>query len=71
MKQEYLLSKANKYDRSEANIKVINRIPSSADQIERETAKLFNTKLSVFLGYAFPLICPVVWVCILLAIFSS
>ena len=38
-------------------MKIINRIPTASDQIERETAKLFNTKLSVFLGYAFPLIC--------------
>jgi len=71
MKQEYLLSKANKYDRSEANIKVINRIPTPSDMIDKETDKLFNTKLSVFLGYSFPLICCVGWILILLAIFSS
>jgi len=42
-------------------IKLINKLPSSADQIERETAKLFNSKLSVFLGYAFPVICCIGW----------
>ena len=52
-------------------IKIINRIPSPSDQIERETAKLFNTKLNNFLGYAFPLICCLGWVCILGAILSS
>ena len=52
-------------------IKIINKLPSSADQIDKETAKLFNSKLSVFLGYAFPLICCIGWVCILGAILFS
>jgi len=51
-------------------MKIINKLPSSADQIDKETAKLFNSKLSVFLGYAFPLLCGLGWLCILLAIFS-
>ena len=52
-------------------MKIINRIPSSADMIDKEVDKLFNTKLSVFLGYAFPLLCGLGWILILLAIFSS
>jgi len=52
-------------------IKIINRIPTPADQIDKETAKLFNPKLNKFLGYAFPLICGIGWLLILLAIFSS
>jgi len=52
-------------------IKVINRIPTASQTIERETAKLFNSKLSVFLGYAFPLLCGLGWLLILFAIFSS
>jgi len=52
-------------------IKIINRIPTASDQIDKETAKLFNSKLSVFLGYAFPVICGIGWLLILLAIFSS
>jgi hypothetical protein len=49
-------------------IKIINRIPSPADQIDKEVDKLFNTKLSVFLGYAFPCICFVGWAAILCSI---
>jgi len=49
-------------------IKVINRIPTSSDMIERDTAKLFNTKLNNFLGYAFPLLCGLGWVLIVWAI---
>jgi len=52
-------------------MKIINRIPTASDQIDKEVDKLFNTKLSVFLGYAFPLLCGLGWLCILLAIFSS
>ena len=52
-------------------IKVINKLPTASDQIAKETAKLFNSKLSVFLGYSFPLICCIGWLLILLAIFSS
>ena len=52
-------------------MKIINRIPSPADQIERETDKLFNSKLSVFLGYAFPVICCIGWGLILYAILFS
>jgi len=52
-------------------MKLTNKLPSSTDMIDKETAKLFNSKLSVFLGYAFPLFCGIGWVCILLAIFSS
>jgi len=52
-------------------MKIINRIPSPADQIDKEVNKLFNSKLSVFLGYAFPLLCGLGWLLILFAIFSS
>jgi hypothetical protein len=52
-------------------MKLINKLPTPADQIDKEVDKLFNTKLSVFLGYAFPLICCVGWVCILGAILFS
>jgi hypothetical protein len=52
-------------------IKIINRIPSPSDMIESNTDKLFNTKLQTFLGYAFPFICGIGWLLILLAIFSS
>lgn len=52
-------------------IKIINRIPTPADQIDKEVAKLFNPKLNKFLGFAFPLICCIGWILILLAIFSS
>jgi hypothetical protein len=52
-------------------IKIINKLPTPADQIERETAKLFNTKLNNFLGYSFPLICCLGWVAILGAILFS
>ena len=52
-------------------IKVINRIPSPADQIDKELDKLFNTKLNSVLGYAFPLLCGLGWVCILGAILFS
>ena len=65
----YLFNTSKSIDMKQ--IKVINRIPTPADQIERETAKLFNTKLNNFLGYAFPLLCGLGWLCILLAIFSS
>jgi len=51
-------------------MKLINKLPSSADMIDKEVAKLFNSKLSVFLGYSFPLLCGIAWLCILLAIFS-
>ena len=52
-------------------MKLINKLPTPADQIDKEVAKLFNSKLSVFLGYAFPLLCGLGWLLILLAIFSS
>jgi len=52
-------------------IKLINKLPSSADMIDKEVDKLFNTKLSVFLGYSFPLLCGLGWILILFAIFSS
>ena len=52
-------------------IKVINRIPTASDQIDKEVDKLFNTKLNNFLGYSFPLLCGLGWLLILLAIFSS
>jgi hypothetical protein len=49
-------------------IKLINKLPSSADQIERETAKLFTPapleKLVPFILLGF-------WIAILFAIFSS
>jgi hypothetical protein len=52
-------------------IKIINRIPSSADMIDKEVDKLFNPKLNNFLGYAFPLICCTGWGLILYAILFS
>jgi len=52
-------------------MKIINKIPSSTDMLDKEVDKLFNTKLNKFLGYAFPLFCGIAWLCILLAIFSS
>ena len=52
-------------------MKIINRIPTPSDQIDKEVAKLFNPKLNKFLAYAFPLICASGWLLILLAIFSS
>jgi hypothetical protein len=52
-------------------IKVINRIPTPSEQIDKDVDKLFNTKLQTFLGYAFPFICGIGWLLILLAIFSS
>jgi len=52
-------------------IKVINKLPTASDQIDKEVDKLFNSKLNNFLGYAFPLFCGIAWLCILLAIFSS
>jgi hypothetical protein len=52
-------------------IKVINRIPTASDQIDKELDKLFNPKLNNFLGYAFPLICCIGWLLILLAILFS
>jgi len=52
-------------------MKIINKLPTASDQIDKEVDKLFNTKLSVFLGYAFPLFCGLGWILILLAIFSS
>jgi hypothetical protein len=49
-------------------IKVINRIPSSADQIERETAKLFTpAPLEKFV----PFILLGFWGLLLFSIFSS
>ena len=52
-------------------MKIINRIPKPADQIDKEVDKLFNTKLNKFLGYAFPLICCMGWGLILYAILFS
>jgi hypothetical protein len=52
-------------------MKIINKLPTPADQIERETAKLFNTNLNKFLGYAFPVICCIGWCLILYAILFS
>jgi len=52
-------------------MKIINKLPSPADQIDKEVDKLFNTKLNNFLGYAFSLICCLGWVCILGAILFS
>ena len=52
-------------------MKIINKLPTASDQIDKEVDKLFNSKLSVFLGYAFPLLCGLGWILILLAIFSS
>jgi len=49
-------------------IKVINRIPTASDQIERETAKLFKpAPLEKFV----PFILLGLWIAILFAIFSS
>jgi len=52
-------------------MKIINRIPTASQTIDKEVDKLFNSKLSVFLGYAFPLLCGLGWILILFAIFSS
>jgi hypothetical protein len=52
-------------------MKLINKLPTASDQIDKETAKLFNSKLSVFLGYAFPVICCIGWGLILYAILFS
>jgi hypothetical protein len=52
-------------------MKIINRIPTAADQIDKEVDKLFNPKLNKFLGFAFPLICCIGWVCILGAVLFS
>ena len=52
-------------------IKIINKLPSPSEQIDKDVDKLFNTKLQTFLGYAFPFICGIGWLLILLAIFSS
>jgi hypothetical protein len=52
-------------------MKIINKLPNSSDMIDKEVDKLFNSKLSVFLGYAFPLFCCIGWLLILFAIFSS
>jgi hypothetical protein len=51
-------------------MKIINKLPTASQTIDKEVDKLFNSKLSVFLGYAFPLFCGIAWLCILLAIFS-
>jgi len=49
-------------------MKLINKLPSSADQIERETAKLFTpAPLEKFV----PFILLGFWIAILFAIFSS
>jgi hypothetical protein len=50
-------------------IKVINRIPTPADQIEREANKLFTPPN--ILDKAMPIILLFAWVGILFAIFSS
>ena len=49
-------------------IKVINRIPTASDQIERETAKLFTPAPLQKLA---PFILLGLWIAILFAIFSS
>ena len=69
MKQEYLLSKANKYDRSEANIKVINRIPTPSDMIANQVLK--PTAFDKFTTYFMPVFCGVMWGLILYAILFS
>jgi len=49
-------------------MKIINKLPSSADQIEREMAKLFTpAPLEKFV----PFILLGFWIAILFAIFSS
>jgi len=49
-------------------MKIINKLPSSADQIDKETAKLFTpAPLEKFV----PIILLGFWMAILLAIFSS
>jgi len=47
-------------------IKIINRIPTASDQIDKETAKLFNPKLNKFLSLSFVCICASGWLLILL-----
>ena len=56
------------YDKDDYQIKVINRIPTPADQIDKEVAKLFTqAPLEKFV----PFILLGFWILILLAIFSS
>jgi len=52
-------------------MKIINKLPTPADMIDKEVDKLFNSKLSVFLSYSFPFLCGIAWLCILLAILFS
>jgi len=52
-------------------MKIINKLPTPADMIDKEVDKLFNTKLNNFLGFAFPLIWCVGWGLILYAILFS
>jgi len=52
-------------------MKLINKLPTASQTIDKEVDKLFNSKLSVFLGYAFPLICCIGWGLILYAILFS
>jgi len=47
-------------------MKIINRIPTPADQIDKELDKLFNTKLNNFLSLSFVCICASGWILILL-----
>jgi hypothetical protein len=50
-------------------MKIINKLPSPADQIEREANKLFTPQN--ILDKTMPIILLVAWVAILFSIFSS
>ena len=52
-------------------MKLINKLPTASQTIDKEVDKLFNPKLQNLLGYAFPFICFVGWVAILCSILFS
>jgi hypothetical protein len=68
MKQEYLLSKANKYDRSEATMKITTE-KLKDNQINIDWMK--PSKLDNFLEYSVIITLAVAWVGILASILFS
>jgi hypothetical protein len=52
-------------------MKIINKLPTASQTIDKELDKLFNSKLNKFLSLSFVCICASGWLLILLAIFSS
>jgi len=50
-------------------MKLINKLPTASDQIDKETEKLFSPVNLI--DKAMPIILLVAWIAILLAIFSS